>query len=168
MLRAFEGFAQRAVVLVKTNPAMLRAEFRQQPLLIIGQLFSVAGELIAPCDATPGLHGAGLCHVGHIHHQPRRHLEGVEPRIRLLNHFPGNAQRGVANVNRIAGFQVQQRHQPWRQQHAARLGLQPRRLRLESAIQRIAVIHRLDVRQLRRIARKGHGGEAQLFADAQP
>ena len=168
MLRAFEGFAQRAVVLVKTNPAMLRAELRQQPLLIIGQLFSVAGELIAPCDATAGLHGPGFCHVSHIHHQSRRHLEGVKPCIRLLNHLPGNAQRGIANVNRIAGFQVQERHQPWRQQHAPRLRLQPRRLRFEGAIQRIAVVHRLNVRQLRRIPGERHGGKAQLLADGQP
>ena len=147
---------------------MFRTELRQQPLFIIRQLLRVTGELIAPCDATAGLHGPGFCHVGHIHHQSRRHLEGVKPRVWLLNHFPGNAQRGIAHVNRIAGFQVQERHQPWRQQHAARLRLQPRRLRLEGAIQRIAVVHRLNVRQLRRITGECHGGEAQLLADAQP
>jgi hypothetical protein len=110
---------------------MFRAELRQQPLLIIGQLFSVAGELIAPCDATAGLHGPGFCHVGHIHHQSRRHLEGVKPCIRLLNHLPGNAQRGIADVNRIAGFQFSSAISRGASSTLPACGFQPRRLRLE-------------------------------------
>ena len=89
---------------------MFRPQLRQQPLFVVRQLLRGSDILIAPGDAAPGLHRAGFRHVCGIHHQPRRHLEGVKSGIRLLYHLAGNAQRGVAHVDGVAGFQIQQRH----------------------------------------------------------
>ena len=89
---------------------MFRPQLRQQPFFIIRQLLRGSGELIAPGNAAAWLYRAGFRHVGGVHHQPRRHLEGVKAGIRLLNHLAGNAQRSVADINSVAGFQIQQSH----------------------------------------------------------
>ena len=147
---------------------MLRLELRQQPAFVAGKLRGRAGKLIAPAYPAAGLYRAGFRHVGQVHHQPGRHLERVKAAVRLLHHFPGNTQRGIANVKVIAGFQIQQRHQAGSQQHRPGLRFQARRFGLQVAVQRVAVVHRFHVGKLRRIARPGHGREVNLFANRQP
>ncbi|CNT58209.1 Uncharacterised protein [Salmonella enterica subsp. enterica serovar Bovismorbificans] len=116
-----------------------------------------SAEFIPPHHATPRLYRTGFCHIGHIHHQTRRHLKRVKPGIRLLHHFTGNTQGHVADINGIARFQIKQRHQTRRQQYATRLRFHSAWTGLQFAVHRINAIHCLHAGQLRRIAGKRHG-----------
>jgi hypothetical protein len=90
---------------------VLRLELRQKPFFIRVKLRRRAAKLVAPGDAAARLNGMGCRDIRSIHQQARRELEGVKAGVGFLDHFPGDFQRGVADVDTVAGFQVQKRHQ---------------------------------------------------------
>ena len=117
LLRALQRFTERPLVLLQPVPAVFRFELRQKPFFIRGKLGGRAAKLIAPGDAAARLYRMGGRDIRGVHQQTRRKLERVKSAVGLLHHFPGDFQRGVADVDTVAGFEVQQRHQTRCQQH---------------------------------------------------
>ncbi len=168
LLGALQRLAERAAGLLQPEPALIRRQLRRQPFFVTLNIRLGAGEHVAVGQAAARLHRAGLIDVRQVDHDARRGLEWIETGVRLLNDFTGDAQRGVAHLQRIPHFHVQQRQQTRRHQHAARFGLDVGRARFQLAVQRIGQIGGFHVRQLRPIAGIGHGGERQLTAHLQP
>lgn len=111
LLRTLKRFTERPFVLLQPVPAVLWFELRQKPFFVRVKLGRRAAKLIAPGDAAARLNSMGCRNIRGVHQQARRKLEGVKAGVRLLHHFPGDFQRGVTDVDTVAGFQVQKRHQ---------------------------------------------------------
>ncbi|MNG88821.1 hypothetical protein D3C79_476700 [compost metagenome] len=168
LLRSLQRFAQRAAGLLQPKPTLVGVELRRQARFVTLDVLRRTGEHIAVTQAAARLHRPGFIHIRQVDHDARRSLERIEAGVRLLKDFTGNAQAGVAHVQPVPHFHIQQRQQTRRHQHATRFKLDVGRARLQLAVQRIGQIGGLHVRQLRPLTGVGHGGERQLAAHFQP
>ncbi len=169
LIGALESGAKLRPRIAHALDALGDPESRRQPGSEGVNLAWRAGEYQTVSHATAPLHQLGGGHVGDIHQQPRRDAEEIAASVRLVAQHLGDAQAPHAELEAVTdrdaedGEQARVDPDVTRRRHVlCRLtGGEGCIADAQRAAQRIALVDRLDRRELEAIADYGHASKAQ-------